>query len=166
MQEGIRLGSSSNYNVVTANRIEDLPGDGRAYNTDVASSWNTFERNVARRVAIGYNDQMSGWGNRWIRNSVDSYRTYGFGFRLKDGSLSRPSLDTSTYLAVVQCNSATGSGSDMGVGGIKGSTFTGNTFSPVFISRNAQSYWEAEGNRWNRSATVPSKTPSQSTAGC
>jgi hypothetical protein len=167
MQEGIRLGSASNYNKVTGNTVTDLPGDGRAYNTDVDSSWNTFEGNIARRVAIGYNDQMSGWGNQWIRNTVESYRTYGFGFRLKDGSLSRPSLHSSAYKAVVKCNVATGvSGHDLGIGGIKSSTFTGNSFSPIMLSRNAQAYWGAEGNRWNGSASAPSPTAKYTNAGC
>jgi Protein of unknown function (DUF1565) len=166
MQEGIRLGSASNYNVVQKNVVEDLPGDGRAFNTDVDSSYNTFQTNVARRVAIGYNDQMSGWGNRWLYNRVEGFRTYGFGFRLMDGGLSRPSMHSSTNGAVVRCNTASGTGADLGVGASMGSAFSSNAFSPVYLSKNLQSYWSAEDNTWNGSTKAPSTTPSTRTTGC
>jgi len=166
MQEGIRVGSASNYNTVSGNRVEDLPGDGRAYNTDVDSSFNVFERNIARRVAIGYNDQMSGWGNTWRYNRVEDYRDYGYSFRLMDASLTRPSNNTSTTGAVVKCNTALGSGKDLGVGGIQDAAFSGNSFDTAFVSANAQRYWGAEGNRYNGSYSAPTSSPSITTAGC
>lgn len=166
MQEGIRIGSSSNYNVVTGNRIEDLPGDGRAFNTDVDSSWNTIQGNTARRVAIGFNDQMAGWGNTWTGNTVTEFRTYGFAFRLMDGGLAQPSNDTSTFQALVKCNAATGSGPELGIGGIMDSSFASNTFSPVMLSKNSRGYWGAQSNLWNGSAVPPEPKPPVTSTGC
>lgn len=167
MHEGVRIGSASNYNTVSDNRVEDLTGDGRAFNTDVDSSWNTFQRNVARRVAIGFNDQMSGWGNKWLYNTVEGYRTYGFGFRLMDGSLARPSMHSSTNQSLVRCNTASsGTGKALGLGASMDSAFTSNSFSTVYLSKNATSYWGAEGNLWNGSSKAPSSTPPVSRLGC
>lgn len=166
MQEGVRLGMASNYNVVENNTVADLLGDGRAFNTDVDASWNTFRGNTARNVAMGYNDQKGGWGNRWLRNRSEGARVYGFAFRLGDGVLARPSMDTSTYQSVVDCNRATGGGTHLQVGGLKQTTFAGNAFSTVGISKNAREYWGSEGNRWNGSATAPSSNPPTQLAGC
>ena len=63
MQEGIRIGMASNYNVVEGNIVEKLTQDGRAFTTDVDSSFNTFRLNTARDVAMGFNEQKGGWGN-------------------------------------------------------------------------------------------------------
>lgn len=90
MHEGIRLGSGSDYNEVSENYVHDIPGDGRGINTDVDSSWNWLHHNVVRRVAIGYNDQMSGWGNRWEYNLATDYRQWGLSIRMKDSSLTSP----------------------------------------------------------------------------
>jgi hypothetical protein len=166
MQEGIRLGMASNYNVVENNVVQDLAGDGRAFNTDVDASWNTFRGNTARNVAMGYNDQKGGWGNNWLRNRSEGARVYGFAFRIADGALARPSMDTSTHKTVVDCNRATGSGTHLYVGGAKQSTFTGNAFSTVGISKNARVYWGSEGNRYNGSATAPPPKPPMNLLGC
>jgi hypothetical protein len=166
MQEGVRLGMASSYNTVENNVVADLLGDGRAFNTDVDASWNTFRGNTARNVAMGYNDQKGGWGNTWLRNRSEGARVYGFAFRLGDGVLARPSMDTSTYKAVVSCNKATGGGTHLYVGGVKQSTFTGNAFSTVGVSKNAQQYWGIEGNRWNGSASAPPRNPPVNLAGC
>ena len=166
MQEGVRLGMASNYNTVEDNVVADILGDGRAFNTDVDASWNTFRGNTARNVAMGYNDQKSGWGNHWLRNRSEGARVYGFAFRIADGVLARPSMDTSTHKTVVSCNRATGSGTHLYVGGAKQSTFTGNAFSTVGISKNARAYWGREGNRYNGSATAPAPKPPMNLAGC
>jgi hypothetical protein len=166
MQEGVRLGMASSYNTVANNVVTDLQGDGRAFNTDVDASWNTFRDNTARNIAMGYNDQKGGWGNTWLRNRSENARVYGFAFRLGDGGLVRPSMDTSTYRSVVTCNRATGGGTHLQVGGIKQTSFTGNSFSTVGISKNARVYWGSEGNRWNGSATAPPTNPPVNLVGC
>lgn len=166
MQEGIRVDVASNYNRVENNRVEDLPGDGRALNTDVDASYNTFRGNVARRVAIGFNDQKAGWGNTWTDNSVEGFRVYGYAVRLADGNLARPSMDTSANGVVMSCNRSSGGTKDLGVGGTRGARFQGNSFDDVYVSRNAQAYWGAEGNRWNGSSNPPSSSPTVTRVGC
>jgi hypothetical protein len=166
MQEGIRLGMASNYNLVQDNVVEDLEGDGRAFNTDVDASWNTFRGNTARNVAMGYNEQKGGWGNRWLHNRSEGARVYGFAFRLADGRLARPSMDTSSNAAVVECNRVTGVATHLYVGGARKSTFAGNGFSAVGISKNAREYWGIEGNRYNGSAVAPPPNPPVSLVGC
>ncbi len=161
MQEGIRMGTSSNYNTVTSNYVHDLPGDGRAFNTDVDASWNTFTNNRAANVAIGYNDQMSGWGNVWKSNSVTGFRTYGYGVRLKDGSLTLPSYDTSANKISMTCNVAAkpvGSAKSFGVGGTMYGTYSGNTWTTAQVGKNVASYWGRYGNTWNGTKTAPPKT--------
>ena len=159
MHEGIRFGSAANYNTITNNYVHDLEGDGRAFNTDVDGSWNTFSNNRAANVAIGYNDQMSGWGNTWTNNSVTRYRTYGFAFRMKDGSLRTPSKHSSTNGAVVSGNvaSSPAGGRGLGMGGSMNSVFSGNTFPSVFLGKYLQSYWGSYANRWNGSTKPPAR---------
>lgn len=161
MQEGIRLGSASNYNTVTRNKVHDLPGDGRAFNTDVDSSWNVFSNNSATNVSIGYNDQMAGWGNRWENNTVSRYRMYGIGFRLMDAKLAKPSLNSSTNKAVVTgivaTNPASSRAKALGVGAIMGSTFRSNTLPSVWMGKNVWNYWGAQGNTWNGSSRPPAR---------
>lgn len=106
MQEGIRLGTASNYNVVARNKVHDLGDDGRIA-TDVDASFNTFEYNTVTNVPIGYNDEMSGWGNIWRKNTVTNFTILGFGFRMKDRVLKVPSKDTSTHYSIVADNVAT-----------------------------------------------------------
>ena len=157
MHEGIRFGSAANYNTITNNYVHDLEGDGRAFNTDVDGSWNTFSNNRAANVAIGYNDQMSGWGNTWTNNTVTRYRTYAFAFRMKDGSLRLPSKHSSTNGAIVSGNvaSSPAGGRGLGVGGSMNSKFTGNTFPNVFLGKYLTSYWGKYGNTWNGSTRPP-----------
>lgn len=169
MQEGIRLGSAADYNLVTNNNVHDLPGDGRAFNTDVDASWNTFSRNQASNVAIGFNEQMSGWGNTWEYNTVTNYRTYGFGFRLMDAKLTLPGMSSSSNMAVVRCNITSGpvgKAKALGVGGMMNARFTGNTMPLIWISKNASTYWSTYDNRWNGSTVLPGKNPPFDPTGC
>ena len=166
MQEGIRFGTAANYNHIADNYVHDLQGDGRAFNTDVDASWNTFERNRAANVAIGYNDQMSGWGNVWQYNTVTGARTYGFGIRLKDGSLKTPSLNSSGNGTIMRCNKViASSGKALGIGGIMNSSFVGNSFASVQLGRYLSGYWSKYHNVWNGSPKPPSATPA-ATAVC
>ena len=161
MQEGIRLGTSSNYNKVTNNNVHDLPGDGRAFNTDVDSSWNTFTNNRATNVAIGYNDQMSGWGNVWQRNTVTTFRTYGYGVRLKDGSLTKPSFNSSANKINMSCNVASkpvAGAKSFGVGGTMFGTYTGNAWTSAQVGKHVKTYWGAYGNLFNGKKTAPPAT--------
>lgn len=171
MQEGIRLGSASSYSVVSNNLVEHLPGDGRGVNTDVDASWNVFRNNVAHDVAIGFNDQKSGWGNTWDHNVATQFRVWGLNFRGLDAKLERPSLDSSPYLAVVTCNTALGGPTDpkvgggLHIGGIKASTFAKNSFSSVVLGdpvaglNYVKGYWGAEGNTWNGRPRPPAPHP-------
>ncbi len=161
MQEGIRIGTSSNYNTVTNNYVHDLQGDGRAFNTDVDSSWNTFSGNRAANVAIGYNDQMSGWGNVWKKNSVTGFRTYGYGVRLMDGKLTTPSYDTSANKINMSCNSAknpVGAAKSFGVGGTMNGTYNGNAWTTAHVGKYVKSYWGKYGNVFNGKKTAPPAT--------
>lgn len=159
MYEGVRLGSASSYNRVEFNRVAGIASDGRAFNTDVDASWNTFSHNNAAGVAIGYNDQASGWGNEWSNNAVDNPRAAGFSFRMKDANLAKPSMNTSTYKSVVTCNHVSGSGVAMQAGALIQSTFKSNYFGTVQLANNLQRYWGAEGNTWNGSKAVPPVHP-------
>ena len=170
MQEGIRIGSAANYNEITGNTVHDLPGDGRGINTDVDASWNYIHHNTVRNVAIGYNDQMSGWGNRWEYNTVDGYRVYGIGFRLKDATLSAPSLHSSSYKSVARCNVAihplTEKSKALGVGAMMNGTFAGNNLPKLWLSKNLKTYWSAQANTWNGSSAVPPDAPPYVPTGC
>lgn len=169
MQEGIRFGSAADYNEIYNNNVHDLPGDGRGINTDVDASWNYIHHNTVSNLAIGYNEQMSGWGNRWEYNQVNNYRVYGMGFRLKDGQLTAPSKSTSSHLATVKCNvmtGAVGTAKAVGIGGMTNGTFVGNTAPLIFLSKNLQTYWSAQGNTWDGSSALPSRTPTVNTTGC
>lgn len=165
MQEGIRLGNASSYNKLSGNTVKDLPGIGRGITTDQDASWNVIERNTTSGVDIGFNDQMSGWGNTWQHNTAASYRTAGFSFRIMDGPLSAPSMDTSTNKAVVRCNTAVGI-QDLQVGGAQGVTFQSNSFNDVFLGKHLRTYFGAKGNTWNGSSAAPSTKPTASLSGC
>ncbi len=169
MQEGIRIGSAADYNTVTGNYVHDLPGDGRGINTDVDASFNSIHHNRVHNVAIGYNDQMSGWNNRWEYNVVTNYRTYGFGFRLMDAPLATPSLASSSNLSVVRCNVASGgigNAKALGAGALLNATFTSNRFPVIWLGSNLQRYWGTYNNKWNGSSATPSTTPAAQTLGC
>ncbi|WP_048699651.1 hypothetical protein, partial [Nostocoides australiense] len=118
----------------------------------------------------GYNDQMSGWGNRWEYNTVTNYRVYGMGFRLMDARLAQPSKASSSNGSIVRCNNIVGPVGDrakaLGVGAMMNGKFQSNNMPLIWISKNMQTYWSAQGNTWNGSSALPSKTPTLSSAGC
>ena len=159
MQEGIRLGSASNYNVVARNKVHDLGDDGRGIATDVDASFNTFEYNTVTNVPIGYNDEMSGWGNIWRKNTVTNFTILGFGFRMKDRVLKVPSKDTSTHYSIVADNVATAGrkgAAGLSIGAIAGSKFSGNTFGKINLGSYVSGYWAKQGNTWNGTTKPPS----------
>ncbi|RKT78453.1 parallel beta helix pectate lyase-like protein [Terracoccus luteus] len=156
MQEGIRVGGSSAYNTVTGNTVYNLPGDGRAFTTDEDGSWNTFSDNTARNVAIGFNDQMSGWGNQWTNNRVDTFRTAGISLRAMDAKLTKPSLNSSPKGAVIACNVVSGGRVVFQAGAMMDSTVRGNGFDgEVQLSSNLRSYFGSAGNTWDGSSRPP-----------
>lgn len=177
MQEGIRLGSASSYNTVSQNLVEHLPGDGRAMNTDVDASWNTFRNNVADDIAIGYNDQKSGWGNVWDHNTASNFRVWGLNFRGLDSKLPLPSLDSSPYLSIVTCNTALGGprdpklGGGLRIGAAKSSTFANNTISSAVLGdpfagvNYVKRYWRSEANTWDGKGRPPRLHPQQPAPG-
>ncbi len=162
MQEGIRLGNGSDYNVVVGNKVHDLDRNGRGFTTDQDSSFNLFTSNVADNVTIGFNEQMSGWGNTWTANLANNTSTAGFSFRMEDIRLAAPSKDTSSFWTVVRCNVSTNSAVDLQAGAMGGAAFTGNSFAAVSIGKSLTGYWASQGNRWNGSTLVPRSTPNGS----
>jgi hypothetical protein len=166
MQEGIRIDGASSYNLIEDNTVSDLPGDGRAFTTDQDGSYNTFVHNIAQNVSIGFNDEMSGWGNDWEYNTVTGYRAAGFAFRMMDGPLLTPSMNSSTYQSTIRCNSASGTGDDLKVGASKSSGFASNMFQSIAMGKNIRSYWGSQGNTWDGSSTVPAKVVTGNLAGC
>ena len=160
MQEGIRFGSAANYNRIVGNTVHDLPGDGRAFNTDVDGSFNLFQNNIATNVAIGFNDQMAGWGNTWVGNRASKYRTYCFGFRLKDATLRTPSLNSSTNMSTISnntCSSPVSGAPALGIGAVMKSSFNANTFPKVMLGTYVPGYWAKQGNTWNGSSKPPAE---------
>jgi len=155
MQEGIRVDTGSNYNLIDGNTISDLPGDGRAFTTDVTASYNTFTHDTATNVAIGFNDQMAGWGNLWSRNTVTGYRSAGIAFRMMDAPLKTPSMATSTYGSTVSCNTVSGTGSGLQIGAMMKSTVTDNKLPSIKLGPHVSSYWVAQGNIFNGKAAAP-----------
>lgn len=166
MQEGIRLGNASNYNVVSNNVVHDLAVGGRAITTDQDASWNLFSGNTTRNTDIGFNEQMSGWGNQWVRNTASAAATAGFSIRMEDLRLPKPSMDTSSMQGQFSCNTYNGSGRALQIGGIGRGTFTGNAFASVFLGKGPSSYWGAQGNTWNGSSAKPASQPALSRSGC
>ena len=155
MQEGIRVDTGSDYNLIDGNTISDLPGDGRAFTTDVTASYNTFTHNTATNVAIGFNDQMAGWGNLWSHNTVTGYRSAGIAFRMMDAPLKAPSMATSTYGSTVSCNTVSGTGSGLQIGAMTKSAVTDNKLPSIKLGPHVSSYWVAQGNTFNGKAVVP-----------
>lgn len=158
MHEGIRFGTASNYNYIADNYVHDLNGDGRAYNTDVDSSFNLFQRNRANNVAIGYSDQMAGWGNTWQNNAVTNFRKFGYALRMLDLHFQTPSKNSSTNGVILRCNRASapvGTAKALGVGGSMNARIAGNWFESTWVSKPARTYWGAYGNRYNGSAQPP-----------
>ena len=171
MQEGIRLGNGSDYNVLLGNTVHDLPTDSRAITTDQDSSWNLISRNSVSDVELAYNEQQSGWGNTWSYNVATNVRGAGFSFRMEDIGLKTPSMDTSSRFTTVSCNRVVGSSKggsrSMQAGAMSGATFSGNTFSDPYVGKALAGYWGQQGNRWNGKATPPTDASSPSAAaGC
>lgn len=166
MQEGIRIDDGSNYNTISYDTISDLQGDGRAFTTDQTASYNTFSHNTASDVAIGYNEEMSGWGNTWADNTVTGYRTVGYAYRTMDFPLTAPSKNSSTYYGVIRCNTASSGSSGapaLKMGAAVGTAVTGNKFTSVDLGDHLKSYWVAQGDTWNGQAVVPPANPSNPT---
>lgn len=165
MQEGIRIDGASNYNLIQDNVVHDLPTIGRAFTTDSDASYNTFLGNTARNLSIGYSDEKSGWQNTWTDNVAAEYRDAGFVFRAKDNDLRHPSLESSSYRAIVTCNTASGS-RDLQIGASAQSRFSSNSFHTVELGKYLKQYWGAEGNTWNGSKQAPASKVNPSSKGC
>lgn len=142
-------------------------------NTDIDASYNTFQRNTVMRAEIGFYDQQSGWQNTWADNTADAIRGSGFNVRSKDAPLSAPSMDTSTYKALVQCNRVTNSRA--GHDGRRAQRvdvheqLLQQDLPQLDLQRywtsNLQRYWTQYQNSWNGSSAVPPPSPPQPPAG-
>lgn len=155
MHEGIRVDNGSNYNVISGNTVKNLSGDGRAFTTDQTASYNTFTRNTATNVNIGFNDQMGGWGNKWTYNTVTKYREAGISFRMMDAPLKAPSKASSTYDSLVACNTLSGTGAGIQVGAMSGSEIRDNKSPSIKFGPNVSSYWVAEKNKFDGANKLP-----------
>lgn len=161
MQEGIRVANGSSYNVISDNFIHDLADGGRAFTGDQDASFNTYAKNTARSVDIGFNDEMSGWGNNWHHNLAANYATTGFSLRMMDGRLSTPSMNSGTRQVSMRCNiAATNRGFQ--AGSLAHGVVSGNQFSDVFVSSNLRVYSAREGNVWDGTSKVPDNHTSTS----
>lgn len=164
MQEGIRFGSASAYNVIENNLVSDLPGDGRGITTDIDASYNIFQHNTVTRTKMGFNDQQSGWENQWLSNTADAVRGPGFAFRGADAKLTRPSMNSTTYRSLVKCNRIINGGA-MTAGALMETAFVSNYFKRISLSPNLKTYWTEYKNSWNGSTALPPAYPRQPTAG-
>jgi len=165
MEEGIRLGNSSAYDIIMQNNVHNLAALGRGIATDQDSSFNLIQQNTASYVYVGYNDEMSGWGNRWLSNTVTNYTNAGFSMRMADGKFTTPQMNSSTNGVIVKCNKATGA-QDFQAGGMMNATIASNAFTHVFLGKNLRGYFGAQGNTWNGSKTTPGTTVVGSLTGC
>ena len=168
MQEGIRLGNASDYNVVTGNFVHNLPVGGRGITTDQDSSFNLITMNTADSLSIGYNEEMSGWSNVWTYNTVSNANIVGFSIRMVDSSLTAPSQNSSSYNITMSCNTSTSSHKDFQAGALSGGTFAGNSFSTYQVNPRLTAYWGSAGNTWNGISTAPKTgvTSPGTTSGC
>ncbi|MEO3938867.1 hypothetical protein V3N99_19235 [Dermatophilaceae bacterium Soc4.6] len=166
MQEGIRLGNGSDYNVVVGNRVRDLPAGGRGITTDQDSSWNLITQNRVNSVDIAFNEQMSGWGNTWSYNVANNARVAAFSFRMEDIKLTTPSRDTSSFMTQVRCNSAFNSTVDVQAGAMAEGSFSGNFVRTWSFNKSLVGYWASVGNLWNGSSSAPSVSSPTATSGC
>ena len=167
MQEGIRVSDAASYNTISGNRVHDMPTDGRGFTTDVDASFNTFQGNTATNVYIGYSDEMSGRGNKYLGNTADRVRKYGFGLMSPDWNAARPSVDTSTQDVVMSCNRVTNSPSPQFIAGSSmGGRFDRNSFRGALLAPNLQRYWGSAGNLWDGRPASPGKSLAPSAARC
>ncbi|GAA1894242.1 right-handed parallel beta-helix repeat-containing protein [Lapillicoccus jejuensis] len=155
MQEGIRLGNGSDYNAVTGNVVHDLAVGGRAFTTDQDASFNLFANNTASKVDIGFNEQMSAWGNTWTHNVVDGATTAGFSIRMQDGRFDQPSLNSSSWSSSMTCNVSRNAAVDWAAGGIGKGTFAHNDFRSFSVNKRVSAYFGSAGNTWNGAPTAP-----------
>ena len=165
MQEGIRLGTSSNFNTIEDNYVHDLgDGDSRGITTDVDSSFNRIQHNVGVGLAAAFNEQMSGWGNVWFGNYAAGYRTFAYGARLMDGQYTEPRMTSASRGGTWACNIATSPATStaraLGVGGVAQATFHRNNFESVWLAKSVRAYWTSAGNTWNGSVEPPPMSPS------
>lgn len=154
MEEGIRMGSGSNYNLITDNLTEDLSGRGRGFAADTHASWNTFSDNLARRTYMGFNEQTGGWGNRWIENRAVSTRAAGFSVDGKDGWKTRPDIGVPAF-PLFRRNCSLNNPEDLNIGAVQAAIFESNGMKVIDLSDNVRSYWQREGNLWNGGSRPP-----------
>lgn len=167
MQEAVRIDGASNYNTIESNVVTGLPTDGRAFTDDQDASYNDFLHNTAQNVFVGFSEEMSGWGNKWIGNKVTAYRGRGFDFGAKDAQLQEPSKDSTPYYDTVQCNYASGSGRGAFIAAVAKSSFSNNSFGDALVPRFLRAYWVAQGNTWDGRKGLPPLSPARSSlAGC
>ncbi len=161
MSEGIRQGSSSDYNLIQNNLVEDLGGSGRGITSDTFSSWNVMRYNTVRRADQGLNEQSAGWGNQWLNNRTESNRRFGMNISGSDRHKTEPDERVPAKV-VVRCTVATGNGnSDLNIGAVQEATFATNAFPLVDLNPRLEAYWREAGNTWDSLSTPPPKKPPQ-----
>jgi hypothetical protein len=159
MEEGIRQGSGSSYNVVANNLIENLAGRGRGITTDVYASWNLIQGNTVRRADQGFNEQYGGWGNQWVGNLAESNRKHGINIYGQGGKLTSPNEGVPA-LTQVRCNVSRNNGDhNMHIGAVQQGTFKTNAVGDVWVSPRLEEYWKRVGDTWDGSSSPPPENP-------
>ncbi|MBA2565357.1 MAG: DUF1565 domain-containing protein [Gemmatimonadetes bacterium] len=154
MSEGIRFSGASDYNLVEGNTVETIEGKGRGITTDVFASFNTIRANTVRGAAIGYSEQLGGWGNKWLDNTAENNSRTGYAVFVM-GNQTAPSDPGTPSGIEFRGNRSVGDVVALQMGGIKRSSFSTNRFSQVSISPLLRSYWRAQGNSWNGAPNPP-----------
>lgn len=155
MQEGIRLGNGSDYNVVSGNVVHDLAVGGRAFTTDQDASFDLYTHNTATHVDVGFNEEMSPWGNTWSGNLVDGATSQAYSIRMEDAPLTAPSRNSSSWDSTWTCNLSRNATVDLSVGAMAGGTFLHNGFSTFLLNKRVAGYWGSVGNTVDGSIAAP-----------
>jgi hypothetical protein len=159
MNEAIRIGGNSAYNVISENTIWNIANLGRGIALDVNASWNVITRNSSDRTANNYSQQAGGWGNEWSYNLSQNSRKHGFGI-LRKGTNDDDDPDRVPAFLTYTCNQSLNEDSAFEVGGVLDSDFLNNYWRTVDLDDSVRSGWTADGNTWNGSTSPPSASPS------
>ncbi|HEY7461811.1 MAG TPA: DUF1565 domain-containing protein [Gemmatimonadota bacterium] len=189
MSEGIRLGSGSSYAVVERNVVEHMAGLGRGITSDVGASWNVYRGNRVNDTSVNFSEQAGGWGNQYVSNLSQNARRAGYmvfgtggmdeaqgeggareGKRRRKGAPPAAEAEMgeagsegrsgTPKLLLFECNDSQGDPISFQAGDVTESTFTNNNFAALKLSDALRGAWNAKGNAWNGSKTLPPERPS------
>jgi hypothetical protein len=159
MNEGIRVGGNSAYNVVSYNTVRNIANLGRGIALDVNASWNVITRNSADRTANNYSQQAGGWGNEFSYNLSQNSRKHGFGI-LRKGTNDDEDQDRVPAFLTYTCNQSLNEDSAFEAGGVRQSDFLNNFWTTADLDASVVLNWAADGNTWNGGSSPPPARPS------